>query len=258
MSQQIFRFAPTPNGQLHLGHAYSALLNQRMAVEAGGTLLLRLEDTDQTRCTPTLAKGVLQDLHWLGLSWPEPVRVQSQHFADYGAALESLWKHGHIYPCFCSRKIAANQAGTKRDPEGQPLYGGTCSGLSPAEAQKRMTTGEAHGWRLRTADTLAHEWGDVVIAKPKTGSWYHIAVVVDDAAQGITHVVRGKDLEAATSIHTVLQHHLGLPHPHYHHHDLLLDEDGKKFSKSRASRSLASLRDSGLTAAVLRQNLGFA
>jgi glutamyl-Q tRNA(Asp) synthetase len=254
----VFRFAPSPNGRLHMGHAYSALLNDRMAREQGGRLLLRIEDTDTSRCTPAFADAARDDLHWLGLRFEEPVRVQSQHFADYDAALDRLWTDNHIYPCFCSRKQAAGAARTGTDPDGQPLYGGTCQSLTRAEAEARMGRGLVFGWRLRTRGTAAAPWGDVMIAKRHVGSSYHIAVVVDDALQGVTHVVRGRDLEAATAIHLLLQQRLGLSTPLYHHHDLITDEAGGKLSKSRGSTALASLRADGVTAEGVRQMLGFA
>jgi glutamyl-Q tRNA(Asp) synthetase len=257
MMQPVFRLAPSPNGQLHLGHAYSALLNEKKAQESHGRLLLRIEDTDQSRCHAGLTEGVFADLKWLGIRWEEPVRIQSQHSSDYDAALEILWRDGHAFPCFCSRKQAAERALNSFDPEGHALYGGHCRSLSQQEADHRMGSGEIFGWRLKTAGTAAAMWGDVVIAKPGVGSSYHIAVVVDDALQGVTHVVRGKDIEAATSIHKLLQQHLSLPTPHYHHHDLILDEGGKKLSKSRNSPALASLRSQGVTPQQIRAQLGF-
>lgn len=260
MTQPVFRFAPSPNGRLHLGHAYSALLNARMASEAGGRLLLRIEDTDQTRCTPELARLALDDLRWLGLTWEEPVRVQSQHFADYDETLARLWQMQAIYPCFCSRRQVSEHALPTTDPDGQPHYGGTCRALPRAAAEARMATGAQHGWRITMQNWPGHAagiWGDVMIAKRHVGSSYHVAVVVDDAQQGITHVVRGQDLEAATSIHLLLQDVLGLPHPHYHHHPLVLDEGGGKLSKSRQSESLADLRARGVTASDVRKRLGF-
>jgi glutamyl-Q tRNA(Asp) synthetase len=259
MTRPVFRFAPSPNGFLHLGHAYSALLNARRAKEAGGRLLLRIEDTDESRARPEFAAAILEDLAWLGLRWEEPVRVQSEHFGAYEENLRNLWSLGAIYPCFCSRKQAQAQALATRDPEGQPHYGGICKGLSRMEAERRIANGEIHGWRLDTStDVDASAWGDVVIAKRRVGSSYHIAVVTDDAIQGVTHVVRGKDLEAATPLHMLLQRLLGLPSPHYFHHGLILDETGAKLSKSRGSTSLRQLRQAGATAREIRARLGFA
>ena len=257
MPQPVFRFAPSPNGRLHLGHAYSALLNEKMVRRQNGRQLLRIEDTDLSRCRPKFVGGIIEDLRWLGINWEEPVRIQSQHFADYKAALNTLWDKDHVYPCFCSRKVAAHDALKEKDPDGQPLYGGTCRAMPKQEAEYRLQYGEQHGWRLKTDGTAARVWGDVTIAKPKTGSWYHIAVVVDDALQGITHVVRGKDLEAATTIHLLLQKHLGLPSPDYHHHKLIADEAGQKLSKSFKSKSLAALREEGVTPSDIRMALGF-
>jgi glutamyl-Q tRNA(Asp) synthetase len=261
MSVPVFRFAPSPNGELHLGHAYSALLNARMAKEAGGRLLLRIEDTDRTRCRPEYTAQIFTDLAWLGLEWEEPVRIQSEHFAEYDANLARLRAMGVLYPCFCSRKTAAAGALASRDPEGQPHYGGTCRRLSYAEASARIMAGEPHGWRLNIALSGGREasvWGDVMIAKKLVGSYYHIAVVTDDALQGISHVVRGRDMEPSTPIHRLLQRLLGLPAPHYHHHDLILDGNGRKLSKSLKSNSLAGLRKAGATATDIRSQLGFA
>lgn len=256
----VFRFAPSPNGRLHLGHAYSALLNQRMARDAGGRLLLRIEDTDLTRCRPEFISGILEDLRWLGLSWEKPVRIQSEHFADYEANLEMLWRDGAIYPCFCSRKAVADQALASADPDGQFHYAGTCRGIPRSVATARITGGDVHGWRIDMQachDAAASMWGDVNIAKPRVGSWYHIAVVTDDALQGITHVVRGKDLEAATPLHKLLQRLLDLPVPCYTHHDLIHGNDGQKLAKRIGSESIADLRASGVTAEAIRSRLGF-
>lgn len=258
MSRPVFRFAPSPNGLLHLGHAYSALLNARMADETGGRLLLRIEDTDQTRARPEFVSAIFEDLAWLGLVWEEPVRIQSQHFDDYESNLRSLWDTGAIYPCFCSRKQAQAQARPMRDPDGQPHYGGACRQLSRREAERRMENGGIFGWRVDTSvDTAAAAWGDAMIAKRVVGSSYHIAVVTDDALQGVTHVVRGKDIEAATPLHMLLQRLLGLPTPSYHHHPLILDDTGEKLSKSRGSPSLRQLRGDGVTARDIRERLGF-
>jgi glutamyl-Q tRNA(Asp) synthetase len=258
MSRPVFRFAPSPNGLLHLGHAYSALLNARMAEESGGRLLLRIEDTDETRARAEFVTAIIEDLAWLGLSFEEPVRIQSQHFADYEKNLVKLWVMGAVYPCFCSRKEAHRHARPARDPDGQPLYGGTCRRLDRAAAEQQIARGDIFGWRLDTSsDAAAAVWGDAVIAKRRVGSSYHIAVVTDDALQGVTHVVRGRDIEPATPLHRLLQRLLGLPEPHYHHHELIRDETGEKLSKSRASPSLRSLREAGVTALEIRNRLGF-
>ena len=261
MSRPVYRFAPSPNGDLHLGHAYSALLNQRMAQASNGRMLLRLEDTDQTRCKPEYAEGILRDLAWLGFRWELPVRVQSEHFNDYDANLERLWTTDAIYPCFCSRKEAAVHARSTVDPDGQAHYGGTCRSLSRDQVATRIASGAIHGWRLNMqvfAGDDASVWGDAVIAKRYVGSSYHIAVVTDDALQGVTHVVRGRDMEAATSIHILLQRLLSLPTPSYHHHDLIRDDVGRKLSKSLNSRGIAVLRDAGATPEAIKKRLGFA
>jgi len=258
MTRPVFRFAPSPNGFLHLGHAYSALLNARMAEQAGGRLLIRIEDTDETRARPEFVTAILEDLAWLGLTWEEPVRIQSEHFGEYEENLRNLWSMEAVYPCFCSRKKAHASALPARDPEGQPHYAGTCKELSRSDAEGRIASGHIHGWRLDTSvDASASAWGDPVIAKRRVGSSYHIAVVTDDALQGVTHVVRGKDIEAATPLHLLLQRLLGLPSPHYHHHGLILDDRGEKLSKSRGSTTLRHLRQTGATAREIRERLGF-
>ena len=259
MSTPIFRFAPSPNGFLHIGHAYSALLNQKMAEEAGGRLLLRIEDTDQTRSRPEFVNAIFEDLAWLGIGWEEPVRIQSEHFADYAGNLERLWAKGAVYPCFCSRKLAQANALASHDPDGQQHYGGTCRNLPREDARRRIADRVAHGWRLDTSgDPQAAGWGDVMISRPLVGSSYHIAVVTDDALQAVTHIVRGRDIEAATPVHMLLQKFLGYPVPCYLHHDLILDDAGEKLSKSRNSRSLRMLRAEGITARDIRKRLGFA
>lgn len=272
-----FRFAPSPNGRLHLGHAYSALLNQRLAAKAGGQLLLRLEDIDTQRCTPALAAHCLEDLRWLGLAWEEPVRVQSEHWGDYASAAQQLKQQGLLYPCFCTRSQIAQHA-SEADPDGAPLYPGTCRGLAAQDAASRMAAGESHGWRLDMAKAVAAvpaplyyrrfdeefaedtvvatpaRWGDVVLVRKDTPTSYHLSVVVDDALQGISHVVRGQDLEAATDLHVLLQVLLGVPTPRYHHHGLLTDEAGK-LSKSKASQSLGELRALGVSGEAIRAML---
>jgi glutamyl-Q tRNA(Asp) synthetase len=249
----VFRFAPSPNGRLHLGHAYSALLNEMMARDVGGRFLLRIEDTDVSRSRREFVDGIFEDLRWLGISWEEPVRIQSEHFGDYEKQLQRLWMMETIYPCFCSRSLAKTLA--TRDPDGQPHYAGTCRTIGREEATARAARGEPFGWRLKTeGDALV--WGDAMISKRGTGSSYHIAVVTDDALQGVTHVVRGRDIEPATPMHMQLQSLLGFPVPHYHHHDLIRDETGDKLSKSRKSVSLVELRAQGVTARDVRERLG--
>ena len=272
MRQEVFRFAPSPNGRLHLGHACSALLNAQAARESGGRLLLRIEDIDQPRCPRHLAAAVFEDLAWLGLCWEEPVRFQSGHFADYQARQASLAGMGLLYPCFCSRKTLAAAAGP-RDPDGQPLYPGTCRNLSETGRAARIAAGEPHALRLDMAAAAAGpvawqeagegtvrfdpaQWGDVILARRDIGTSYHIAVVVDDALQGVTQVIRGRDLYAATAVHRVLQGLLGLPAPRYRHHRII-ETAGRKLSKSAGDTSLAALRAAGLSAADVRRQLGF-
>lgn len=260
MSRPVFRFAPSPNGFLHLGHAYSALLNARMAAEADGRLLLRIEDTDESRSRPEFVQAIFEDLAWLGLSWEVPVRRQSEHFADYERNLARLWAMGAIYPCFCSRKKVLSHALASHDPDGQPHYGGTCRALPRGEAEQRIARADIHGWRIdmRTCgDGEAAVWGDAMIAKRQVGSSYHIAVVTDDALQGVTHVVRGQDIEPATALHKLLQRHLVLPSPRYFHHELVRDTSGQKLSKSLSSTALRQLRSEGVTAEDIRRRLGF-
>lgn len=263
MSISAFRFAPSPNGELHLGHAYSALLNERMAREAGGRSLLRIEDIDRVRCTAELTRRVLEDLGWLGLNWEKPVRIQSEHFTDYRAQQERLAKMNLLYACFCSRSDVAVKSAS-RDPEGQPLYSGKCRSLSETEVTGRIASGEPHALRIdmgaavgRAGISEALAWGDVVLVRKDIGTSYHMAVVTDDHLQGITQVVRGRDLEAATSIHLLLQRLLGFASPHYHHHELIGGESGHKLSKSEGAKSLRALREDGLTAKNVRRMLGF-
>jgi glutamyl-Q tRNA(Asp) synthetase len=273
------RFAPSPNGRLHLGHAYSALLNFDLARKRGGRFLVRIEDIDTTRCTPALARAALEDLAWLGLQSQEPVLFQSNHLSEYRDAQHRLSGEGLLYPCFCSRQDVVRAAGEgPRDPEGQPLYPGTCKALSEAERQDRLAANRPHAWRLDMSFALRRvpypltfreeteggpveadpeAWGDIVIARRDIGTSYHIAVVVDDVRQEITHVVRGRDLYLQTAIHRVLQELLEVPVPVYHHHRIIDDGTGRKLAKSAGDRSLASLRESGVTPAEIRVALGF-
>ncbi|MEZ2222887.1 tRNA glutamyl-Q(34) synthetase GluQRS [Rhizobium sp. RCC_161_2] len=282
-----FRFAPSPNGALHLGHALSAILNQDMAIKAGGDFLLRIEDIDQARCTPDFEAGILTDLTWLGLSWEEPVRRQSEHFPAYQSALQSLIDRSLVYPAFLTRgevkaRVAAGETSGKpwpRDPDGTPLYPPDDRKRSPEERQRLLDVGLKHAWRLdmekaitlvgqplhwresgdgETGDIPADPaaWGDVVLSRSDAPSSYHLSVVVDDAAQGITHIVRGLDLFHATSIHRLLQSLLGLPEPLYHHHRLILGDDGRKLSKSQGDTGIAEWRRQGLSPAQLRRRIG--
>jgi glutamyl-Q tRNA(Asp) synthetase len=269
----VFRFAPSPNGYLHLGHAYSALLNADLARAAGGRLLLRIEDIDATRCRPDYEAAIYEDLRWLGIAWEEPLRRQSEHFTDYRAALQTLDGRGLIYPSFESRaEIARRAAG--RDPDGAPRYDGAARSLSAAERGRRIEAGEPYAWRLDMEKALAivpslswsengcaisadpSAWGDAVLARKETPTSYHLSVVIDDAAQGVTDVVRGEDLRPATSVHRLLQALLGLPAPRYRHHRLILDGDGNKLSKSTQATGLRELRAQGVTPADIRRLVG--
>lgn len=271
--QPVFRFAPSPNGRLHLGHAYSAQLNADWAHAMNGRFLMRLEDIDTTRCTPALAQHCLDDLAWLGLTWETPVRVQSEHLSDYHARLEQLRAQGLIYPCFCSR-AAMKARSVSRDPDGAPIYPGICRGLHEPDLSRphswrldmqralRATSGPYAYKRMKTlqgpVETVVAKparWGDAVLGRKDIGVSYHIAVVTDDALQKVTHVVRGQDLEAATDLHVLLQALLRLPTPIYYHHALLREAEGDKLSKSKGSETLDDLRQNGATPADVRAML---
>ena len=337
----IFRFAPSPNGYLHLGHALSALLNAERAKAAGGRLLLRIEDIDATRCRPEFEAAIYEDLTWLGIAWEQPVRRQSEHYGDYRAVLAKLDDMGLVYPSFESRAEIARliseretQAPWPRDPDGAPLYPGNAKAMAQAERARRMAAGAPYALRLDMAAALARlsfltsplvgevarlsdsesereggttqirlptpdtplpnpppqggreefaspasnltwiesgagpngetgiiqanpaVWGDVILARKETPTSYHLAVAVDDAAQGVTEVVRGRDLFHSTSVHRLLQALLGWPAPRYHHHRLILDTDGNKLSKSTLATGLRELRARGASAADLRKLAG--
>ena len=288
MYTRILRFAPSPNGYLHLGHAYSALLNHDMARDLGGRLLLRIEDIDVSRCRPEYEAAIYQDLAWLGISWDTSVRRQSEQFDDYRAALAKLEAQGLIYPSFESRsEIAAlvaardRQGRWPRDPDGVPLYPGDARQLPAAERERRRRAGEPYALRLALDAAIARAgvltwtetgsgpqgqtgiveaapqmWGDVVLARKEVPASYHLAVAIDDARQCVTDVVRGQDLFWATGIHRLLQALLGLPQPVYHHHKLILDADGRKLSKSTQATSLRELRAAGATPADVRRMVG--
>lgn len=278
-----FRFAPSPNGYLHLGHALSALLNFEAARACGGRFLLRIEDIDTSRCRPEFEAAILEDLEWLGLSWEQPVRRQSEHFAAYRAALARLEAMGLVYASFDSRadiarRVAAHEAqGTPwpRDPDGAPLYPGHRADISDDERTHRQNNGEPYALRLDMAAARARTgpldwqeegegivaadpalWGDVILARKETPTSYHLSVVIDDALQGISHVVRGRDLYQATAVHRLLQTLLDLPQPTYRHHRLILGADGRKLSKSSASTALRQLRADGCTPADIRRLIG--
>ncbi len=277
-----FRFAPSPNGPLHLGHAYSALLTWRLAERLGGRVLLRIEDIDKARTREAFVEQIYADLAWLGLDWPRPVRRQSQHLADYARAARRLEELGVLYRCYASRgeiarAVAAASGGkgpqAPRDPDGAPLYPGRGRVLSAEEEARRRAAGAAFALRLDMAEALRvarerasqplgfesfdedgavsfvrarpERWGDVVVVRKDVPTSYHLSVVVDDALQGVSHVTRGRDLLAATDVHCLLQVLLGLPTPRYHHHRLIRDDQGQKLSKSKGAQSLAALRKVG-------------
>ncbi|WP_323764301.1 tRNA glutamyl-Q(34) synthetase GluQRS [Marinovum sp.] len=275
------RFAPSPSGPLHLGHAYSALTAFDMAQAASGTFHLRLDDIDQSRARPEWEAQISDDLHWLGLSWPAPVWRQSDRLPGYRAALERLWAQGLLYPCTCSRRDI--QAAANAPQEGAPLHGpdglvypGTCRdrprhGPMPAgeairlDMRKAMqaigsTSFQEHihhpGRHEVTPDEMIATVGDVVLARRDMGTSYHLSIVIDDAEQQITDVIRGQDLFDATAIHVVLQRLLGLPTPRYHHHRLIRDETGKRLAKRDDARAIALYRAEGHTPAAIRRMIG--
>jgi glutamyl-Q tRNA(Asp) synthetase len=292
MPPPVFRFAPSPNGLLHLGHAYSALLNFDLARQSGGRFLLRIEDIDGPRSRPEYEAAIYEDLAWLGMSWEMPVRRQSEHLDLYRQAVEQLVGQRLVYPAFESRAEIARMIGESprkpvpdkpwpRDPDGAPLYPGSVTTLPPEERETRMRAGEPFVLRLdsgaacRQAGALVWEeeglgpagetgriaarpeaWGDVVLARKETPTSYHLSVVIDDALQGVTHVVRGQDLFWATSVHRLLQQLLGLAAPVYRHHGLLRGEDGRKLSKSAQSPSLQALRAQGVSPQKIREMVG--
>lgn len=284
----VFRFAPSPNGYLHLGHAYSALLNFDFARAAPGRLLLRIEDIDPARCRPEFEAAIFEDLAWLGIAWETPVRRQSEHFGEYRTALEKLAAQGLIYPSFESRAeiaelVAERQAVAPwpRDPDGAPIYPGAAKSLSSGARDRLIESGAPYALRLDMAKACARvgqldwieqgsgpddqkglvlarpeAWGDVVLARKETPTSYHLSVVIDDASQGVTEVVRGQDLFWSTSVHRLLQALLGLPQPRYRHHRLILDGSGHKLSKSTDSTGLRELRAKGLTPRKIRSLVG--
>jgi glutamyl-Q tRNA(Asp) synthetase len=282
--QPVFRFAPSPNGELHLGHAFSALTDFALCRAAGGRFLLRIEDIDPARCRPEFEAAIYVDLAWLGLTWEAPVRRQSEHMDDYAAALAALTRMGLVYPAFQSRSAIAARAADPlwpRDPDGAPLYPGDDRNLPASEAEARIAAGAPYALRLKMAAAAAiagplhwieegagpdgetgnvaarpERWGDVILARRETPTSYHLSVVVDDAGQGVTHVVRGCDLFHATAVHVLLQKLLGLPSPAYFHHRLITDPEGRKLAKSARDTSLRSLRESGLTPSDIRRLVG--
>ncbi len=258
----ITRFAPSPTGPLHLGHAYSAMVAHDMATASGGTFLLRIEDIDQTRARPQWEAQIYDDLAWLGLHWPEPVMKQSDRISVYQDAVRMMWNQRLIYPCSCNRKDVLAAASAPQ--EGAPIIGpdgvvypGTCKkqgqrrGPVPTTAALRLDMSKAD-----VTSDLAQTAGDIVISRCEMGTSYHLSVVIDDAAQGVTDVVRGEDLENATPIHILLQNMLGLPTPRYHHHRLIRDENGKRLAKRDDARALSKYRSEGVTPNDIRRLVG--
>ncbi len=284
----VFRFAPSPNGYLHLGHAFSALLNFELARETGGRFLLRIEDIDTTRCRPEFETAIYEDLAWLGIAWEAPVRRQSEHLSEYREALTKLSARGLVYPSFESRAEIAGLVAQRetdapwpRDPDGAPLYPGAAKLLSADVRERLLQSGGPYALRLdmaaacvQAADLgwLEHgegpdgetgmvaarpaAWGDVILARKETPTSYHLSVAIDDALQGVAEVVRGEDLFWSTSVHRLLQRLLGLREPAYRHHRLIRDGAGRKLSKSTAATGLRELRARGTTPAEIRHLVG--
>ena len=265
----VTRFAPSPTGYLHLGHAYSAAIAWRRAREAGGRFLVRMEDIDPTRCHPDYSRAILDDLRWLGLDWDAKVRVQSEHLTEYAAALEVLRGRGLIYRCFCSRADIARQviAAAPHGPDGGPLYPGTCRDLYPTGREH-----EPHALRLDMARALIEgltfeeegegtiaanpaRFGDVVLARKDTPASYHLCVTHDDALQGVTLVTRGEDLKGATHLHRLIQALMGWPVPRYAHHRLLTDRSGRRLAKRDQALTLRALRADGVSPDAIRARL---
>ncbi len=275
----VTRFAPSPTGKLHLGHAYSALFAEAAAKEQGGNFLLRIEDIDVTRCRPEFTQGILDDLSWLGIQWSAEVVCQSERLDCYSEALDKLSDAGLLYPCFCTRRdiaIEIASAGGAPHDQAEVVYPGICRSLPEELRLERMAAGEAYALRLDSGKALEKSgelyWsdlvlgmqpvcmgklGDVVLARKDIANSYHLAVCVDDAAQGVTLVTRGEDLIEATHVHRLLQHLLGLPVPKWHHHHLLRDEEGRRFAKRQDSLTLSAIRGSGKSADEVRRDLGF-
>jgi glutamyl-Q tRNA(Asp) synthetase len=290
MSPPVFRFAPSPNGYLHLGHAYSALLNFDCARRSGGRFLLRIEDIDPARCRPEFETAIYQDLGWLGMAWEAPVRRQSQHLSEYRNAVEQLFAQDLVYPSFESRAEIARMVAEReaespwpRDPDGAPLYPGAAKSLAAEDRARLLGSGAPYALRLDMAAACARAgdlgwiehghgpegetgtvaarpeaWGDVILARRETPTSYHLSVVIDDALQGVTEVVRGEDLFWSTSVHRLLQRLLGLPQPAYRHHRLVLDGEGRKLSKSTMATGLRELRAGGAVPADIRRLAGLA
>lgn len=279
MSVVVTRFAPSPTGLLHPGHACSALFAFHEALKSGGRFLLRIEDIDSTRCRREFETMLLEDLAWLGLNWETPVRRQSEHLAEYATVTETLRRDGFLYPCFCTRKDILREieraGGAPHGAEG-PLYPGTCRRLSEDEREAHLAAGRDHAWRLDLGRALEvtgpltwkdlgrgllraepERLGDAVLVRKDIGTSYHIAVVWDDASQGVTRVTRGEDLLEATHLHRVLQVLLRLPEPEYFHHGLIRDQSGRRLAKRDESETLRSVRARGEVPETLRRRLGF-
>ena len=285
MSAPVTRFAPSPNGLLHAGHALSAIISHDKAKRSGGRFLVRIEDIDVARARPEFVDAIYEDLTWLGLTWEQPVLVQSQHFPDYLAAADKLVAQGLLYPCFATRAEMAAAAAAGLDPDGAPLYPGLWRAASAVSVAERIAAGETPALRLdmtaalaavrgklgdlpltfaetsangevRTVDAEPERWGDVVIVRKDVPASYHLAVVVDDARQGVTHVTRGEDLFASTGLQRLLQVLLDLPEPAYTHHHLIRWSDGRKLSKSKGDMGLRAMRAEGATADGIRQAIG--
>ena len=277
-STTVTRFAPSPTGLLHLGHAHAAL-RARAAAGPAGRFLLRVEDIDPGRCRPEFRDAILADLGWLGLRWEQPVRAQSEHMGAYRAALDALAGMGVLYPCFCTRAaIAREVAASGHAPHGPdgPLYPGTCRRLTPAARAARLAAGEPHALRLDAAAALRRlpgplsyreqgegrvrcdpaRFGDAVLARKDAPASYHLCAAHDDALQGVTLVTRGEDLRAATDLHRLLQALLGWPEPGYAHHPLLRGPDGRRLSKRDGAQPIRALRAAGLTPAAVRALAG--
>jgi glutamyl-Q tRNA(Asp) synthetase len=278
----VTRFAPSPTGFLHLGHAHAALAAHRHAREAGGRFLLRLEDIDLARCRPVYATAIAEDLRWLGLHWDGAVRVQSSQLAAYSVALDTLAARGLVYPCFCTRADIAREIGQSaaapHAPDGSAVYPGICRVLPEAARAARIAAGEPHALRLDMARALRAvpemltfseltegqmvcdpaPFGDVVLARKDAPASYHLCVTHDDAVQGVTLVTRGIDLKPVTHLHRLLQALMGWPVPRYAHHGLLTDTEGKRLAKRDNAATLRSLREAGVSPAAVRAMAGFA
>ena len=280
----VTRFAPSPTGRLHVGHGWSALMAMDLARAAGGTMRLRIEDIDGTRSRPEHVAAIIEDLRWLGVAWDGEIIFQSQRTGTYAAALDRLRAMGLLYPCFCTRADIQASLTAPHGPEG-PVYPGTCRGLDAAERARRIADGDAHAWRIDmgralamaeakagvgagplrwrafdddgdamiTADPLAH--GDVVLARKDAPASYHLSCTLDDAAMGVTHVLRGTDLRSVTDIHRLLQALLDLPSPAYRHHPLLVDAQGQRLAKRSGAIAIAALRAQGMDPHALATDL---